>query len=195
MDDPELVALAKRGDADAYERLVRRYQDVAWRTAYLITGSSAEAEDAAQEAMLKAYSALPRFRADAPFRPWLLAIVANEARNRRRADGRRTRLALKVAVDPGAVDQGMSPEAAAELGEQRERLVAAVGALRQRDRDVVALRYLVGLSEAEVAKILGWPRGTVKSTLSRALGRLRAALGQPDAEVGAATVEREDGPA
>jgi RNA polymerase sigma factor (sigma-70 family) len=195
MDDPELVALAKRGDAEAYERLVRRYQDVAWRTAYLITGSSAEAEDAAQEAMLKAYSALPRFRADAPFRPWLLAIVANEARNRRRADGRRTRLALKVAVDPGAVDQGMSPEAAAELGEQRERLVAAVGALRQRDRDVVALRYLVGLSEAEVAKILGWPRGTVKSTLSRALVRLRAALGQRDAEVGAAPVEREGGPA
>jgi RNA polymerase sigma factor (sigma-70 family) len=194
MDDPELVALAKRGDAEAYERLVRRYQDVAWRTAYLITGSSAEAEDAAQEAMLKAYSALPRFRADAPFRPWLLAIVANEARNRRRADGRRTRLALKVAVDPGAVDQGMSPEAAAELGEQRERLVAAVGALRQRDRDVVALRYLVGLSEAEVAKILGWPRGTVKSTLSRALVRLRAALGQRDAEVGAAPVEREGGP-
>ena len=176
VDDPELVALARKGDVDAYERLVRKYQDVAWRTAYLITGSSAEAEDAAQEAMVKAYAALPRFRADAPFRPWLLAIVANEARNRRRADGRRARLALKVAVQPSAADPGRSPEAAAELAEQRTRLVEAVGALRDRDRDVVALRYLLGLSEAEVAAVLGWPRGTVKSTLSRALVRLRAAL-------------------
>jgi RNA polymerase sigma factor (sigma-70 family) len=176
MDDPELVALAKRGDAGAYERLVRRYQDVAWRTAYLITGSEADAEDAAQEAMVKAYSALPRFRADASFRPWLLTIVANEARNRRRAAGRRARLALKVAIDPAAVDPGRSPEAAAELVEQRERLVTAVGALRDRDRDVVALRYLLGLSEAEVAGVLGWPRGTVKSTLSRALGRLRISM-------------------
>jgi RNA polymerase sigma factor (sigma-70 family) len=176
VDDPELVALAQRGDVDAYERLVRRYQDVAWRTAYLITGSSAEAEDAAQEAMVKAYAALPRFRAEASFRPWLLAIVANEARNRRRADGRRARLALKVAVQPSVADPAPSPEAAAELAEQRKRLVEALGALRARDRDVVALRYLVGLSEAEVASVLGWPRGTVKSTLSRALVRLRAAL-------------------
>jgi RNA polymerase sigma-70 factor (ECF subfamily) len=176
VDDPELVALARKGDVDAYERLVRKYQDVAWRTAYLITGSSAEAEDAAQEAMVKAYAALPRFRADAPFRPWLLAIVANEARNRRRADGRRARLALKVAVQPTAADPGPSPEAAAELAEQRARLVAALGGLRERDRDVVALRYLLGLSEAEVAAVLGWPRGTVKSTLSRALVRLRTAL-------------------
>ena len=62
---------------------MRRYQEVAFRTAYLVTREAGEAEDAAQEAFVKAYYALARFRTDAPFRPWLLRIVANEARNRR----------------------------------------------------------------------------------------------------------------
>jgi RNA polymerase sigma-70 factor (ECF subfamily) len=65
--------------------LVKGHYDVAFRTAYLITGSTADAEDAVQEALLKAYRALARFRADLPFRPWFLSIVANQARNRRRS--------------------------------------------------------------------------------------------------------------
>jgi RNA polymerase sigma-70 factor (ECF subfamily) len=71
----------------AYEDLVRRHQDVAFRVAQLVAGNAADAEDAAQEAMVKAYYALDRFREDAPFRPWLLRIVANEASNRRRSSG------------------------------------------------------------------------------------------------------------
>src|SRR5947209_5976739 len=94
LDDLELVERARRGDVSAYDDLVRRYQELAFRTAYLITGVAAEAEDAAQEAFVKAYYALPRFRAGAPFRPWLLRIAANEARNRRKAAGRREALAL-----------------------------------------------------------------------------------------------------
>ncbi|HEX2186328.1 MAG TPA: sigma factor, partial [Chloroflexota bacterium] len=78
---------------------MRCYQEVAFRTAYLLTGDGAEAEDAAQEAFIKAYYALGRFRPGAPFRPWLLQIVANEARNRRRAGGRRGGLALRVAAE------------------------------------------------------------------------------------------------
>lgn len=155
---------------------MRRHQELAWRTAYVITGSTADAEDAAQEAFVKAYAALPRFRAGAAFRPWLLTIVANEARNRRRAAGRRANLALRVAAEPAG--QAPSPEAAVEAGEQRRLLVEALGRLPARDRDVIACRYLLGLSEAEAADTLGVARGTVKSQLSRALGRLRVAMAE-----------------
>ena len=162
---------------------MRRHQELAWRTAYVITGSTADAEDAAQEAFVKAYAALPRFRPGAAFKPWLLTIVANEARNRRRAAGRRANLALRVASQPtGAMP---SPEAAAEATEQRQLLVQAIGRLAERDRDVIACRYLLGLSEAESADVLGVARGTVKSQLSRALRRLRTVLGEAPGQAGA----------
>src|SRR3984893_11399232 len=95
LDDTGLVALARQGDARAYAELVRRYQDIAFRTAWAIAGTTAEAEDAAQTAFVKAYRALGRFRSGAPFRPWLLTIVANEARTRRRSAGRRAELELR----------------------------------------------------------------------------------------------------
>ena len=76
-EDAEAIARARGGDVAAYEELVRRYQDVALRTAYLVCPET-DADDAVQEAFLKAYAALPRFRDGAPFRPWLLRIVANE---------------------------------------------------------------------------------------------------------------------
>ncbi|MDP9321875.1 MAG: siderophore-interacting protein, partial [Chloroflexota bacterium] len=74
---------ARRGDQDAYGELVTRYQALAARVAYVITASPAEAEDVTQDAFVKAYYALDRFREGAPFRPWLLRIVANEAKNRK----------------------------------------------------------------------------------------------------------------
>jgi RNA polymerase sigma-70 factor (ECF subfamily) len=83
--EAELVGRAKRGDEAAYEELVKIHREVAFRTAYLIAGSAADAEEAAQDGFVKAYRALARFRDGLPFRPWLLQIVANEARNRRRA--------------------------------------------------------------------------------------------------------------
>src|SRR5450755_220813 len=92
-DDDRLIAAAKRGDALAYAQLLKRHQAVAFRAAYLITGSGVEAEDATQEACVKAWLALGRFRPAAPFRPWLVQIAVNEARNRRRAAGRRAGLA------------------------------------------------------------------------------------------------------
>src|SRR4029078_3061711 len=85
LDDSELVARAQRGDEDAYEELVRMHQGIAFRTALLTTGTPGAAEEAAQDAFVKGFRALRRFRTERPFRPWLLAIVANEARNRRRA--------------------------------------------------------------------------------------------------------------
>jgi RNA polymerase sigma-70 factor (ECF subfamily) len=163
--------------------LVRRYQDLAWRTAYLITASTADAEDAAQEAFVKAYAALPRFRPGAPFKPWLLTIVANEARNRRRSAGRRAGLVLRVAAREPDIASEPGPEAAAEATEQRRMLVEAIARLPERDRDVIGCRYLLGLSEAESADVLGIAKGTVKSQLSRALVRLRTVLAEPPAEV------------
>jgi RNA polymerase sigma factor (sigma-70 family) len=174
--DAELVARAQRGDPGAYEALVRCYQEVAFRTAYLVTGDGAEAEDAAQEAFIKAYYALRRFRPGAPFRPWLLQIVANEARNRRRASGRRGGLALRAAAERPSGDAAPSPEAAALDDEQHRALLDAVNGLRHEDRLVVTYRYFLDLSEEEMAEALGCARGTVKSRLSRALGRLRECL-------------------
>ena len=177
LEDRELVGRARAGDAGAYEELVLRYQELAFRTAYLITGQAAEAEDAAQEAFVKAFRALGRFRPDAPFRPWLLQIVANEARNRRKAAARRAALALRAAEGPVSGDAAPSPEAAALAAEQRTLLLRAVDGLREEDRRVVACRYFLDLSEAEMAAVLGCARGTVKSRLSRALDRLRESLG------------------
>ena len=174
--EDDRVAQAKQGDARAYGTLVEEHQTIAFRTAYLITGSAADAEDAVQEAFVKAYRALGRFRQGAPFRPWLLRIVANEARNRRRSAGRRERLALRAAEDPLSGGAVPSPEAALLGSEQRGELLAAVEALREEDRRVIACRYFLGLSEEETASALGWRRGTVKSRLSRALRRLRAEL-------------------
>ena len=179
LDDQELVERARGGDARAYEALVRRYQDLAFRTACVIAGWSADAEDAAQEGFVKAWYALGRFRAGAAFRPWLRAIVANEARNRRRSGRRRDDLALRVAEDRPSGDAAPSPEVAALAAVQRGRLVAAVGRLGEADRQVIACRYFLELSEAEMASALGCRRGTVKSRLSRALGRLRAVVEEP----------------
>ena len=160
----------------AYEELVRRYQDLALRVAYTITGSAPDAEEAAQEGFVRAYRALGRFRAGAPFRPWLLTIVANAARNRRSAASRHPTLALSVATDHASADPARSPEGAALAAERRQELLAAVNALRGDDREVIAYRYFLELSEAEMAELLGCARGTVKSRLSRALGRLRRQL-------------------
>lgn len=158
---------------------MRRYQTVAFRTAYLIVGGATEAEDAAQEAFVKAWAALGRFRAGAPLRPWLLRIVANEARNRRAAARRRPTLPLDWSdgANRDAIQQASqpadSPEAEAIAAERRHELLTALDTLRDDDRLVIVYRYFLDLSEAEMAEALGCARGTVKSRLSRALDRLR----------------------
>jgi RNA polymerase sigma factor (sigma-70 family) len=181
-EETELVERARRGEVVAYEELVRRYQDVAVRTAHLVSGGADDAEDAVQDAFVKAYRALDRFRAGSPFRPWLLRIVANEARNRRRSANRRSGLALRAIEDRPSSDAAPSPEAAVLVQERRTALLAALAGLRDDDREVVMARYLLDLSESEAAEMLGIPRGTVKSRLSRALGRLRERLADPASE-------------
>lgn len=179
LDETALIERARDGDVRAWEEIVILYQDVVLRTAWLITGSQADAEDAAQEAFVNAWLAIRRFRRGSPFRPWILRIVANEARNRRRGAGRRDRLALRAEaqVDPGGAVP--SAEESALANQRRVELLAAVDQLGDDERLIVACRYLLGLSEAETAEVAGCPRGTVKSRLSRALARLRAELDAP----------------
>jgi RNA polymerase sigma factor (sigma-70 family) len=173
-DDAELFVRAQRGSIDAYEEIVQRYQQLAFRTAYMITRSAADAEEAAQEAFVKAYRALGRFRAGAEPRPWILRIVANEARNRVRSAGRRQQLELRLAEGFRPGEAAPSPEAAAVASEDRRRLLDLVNQLDEDDRLVVASRYFLELSSEETAAALGIPEGTVKSRLSRALAKLKA---------------------
>jgi len=143
--------------------------------AYVITRNAADAEDATQDGLVKAWRALGRFRAGEPLRPWLLQIVANEARNRRRSAGRREHLALRAAAS-GTASSGEaapSPEEAALDHDRREQLLAALEHLSADAREVLACRYLLDLSEDETAAALDVPVGTVKSRSARALDRLR----------------------
>jgi RNA polymerase sigma factor (sigma-70 family) len=175
-DERRLIAAAKAGDQRAYGQLLERHQAVAFRAACLITGSASDAEDATQDACVNAWLALSRFRSDAPFRPWLVRIAINEARNRQRGAGRRATLLLRLGPESATPGSAPSAEAEAVAAEDRARLASAVGRLRGDDQLVIAARYFLGLSEAEAAIALGLRRGTVKSRLSRALDRLRVEL-------------------
>src|SRR5207249_3449169 len=126
-----------------------------------------------QEAFIRAYGALGRFRAGAPLRPWLLRIVANEAINRRRRARRVGLVELNQAAEARADAADPGPEGIAVVREQRAELLAAINQLRIEDRLVIAYRFWFDMPEAEMADALGCPRGTVKSRLSRAMGRLR----------------------
>ncbi len=155
---------------------MRRHETIAFRTAWVITGSAADAEEAAQDGFVKAHRALGRFREGAPLRPWLLTIVANEARNRVRSAGRREPLALRVAEERRPDGAVPSPEAALLDSEQRDELLAALA-------DALGDR----------------PPGDRLPLLPRALGggdrggaRLRARHGQVPALAGARAPARPD---
>lgn len=169
------IARVRAGDRDAYADLVRRYAGDAHRAAVFL-GAGADAEDVVQAAFLKAYRALPTFRDGAAFRPWLLSIVANETKNAVRAMKRR-RIDGEVTVDPAAATT--DPQESVLSVERRVELLDAVRSLPDNQRRVVVCRYLLDLDEQETATVLGWPRGTVKSRLHRALRRLRSLLEDP----------------
>lgn len=173
-DEAALIDRARGGETSAYSELVRRYQSLAHRTALAVAGP-ADADDVVQESFVKAHRALGRFRPGAPFRPWFLRIVTNEARNRRRSAGRRANLAIRsAAAEPDRAQP--SAEDSALAGRRRAALRAAIDRMNERDRLVVTCRYLLELSEEETARVLRWPKGSVKSRLSRALDRLAAAM-------------------
>lgn len=171
ISDAEAVARVRAGDSGAYGELVRAHAGVALRVAVFL-GAGADAEDVVQESLVKAYRALGGFRDDAPFRPWLLRIVANETRNVQRSAKRRGATEAAAVLPEPVVD----PELSAEARARRAELLSALRVLPEPYRLVVTCRYLLDLDERETATVLGWPRGTVKSRLSRALRKLRTSL-------------------
>lgn len=177
--EADLVERARRGDGGAYEALMRGHEQAAFRTAFLIVGSAADAEDVAQEAFLKAYRALGRFRAGSPFRPWLLRIVGNEARNHLRAAGRRA-FHQQRALVLEAVPAEQTTDAEVLRRDERRRVLAAVERLNERERTAILGRYFIGLTDAEAAAALGVPRATVKMRTWRALQKLRRELGEEE---------------
>jgi RNA polymerase sigma-70 factor (ECF subfamily) len=158
LDEAQLIARARDGDEEAYAVLVTRYSDLAFRTAYLVTGSATDAQEATQDGFLAAYRALPRFRSDAPLRPWLLRIVANAARNRRRASRRRADLELRLVDQFSQGDAAPSPEAEVEAAEERAALLRAVNSLDETDRRVIACRFFLDLDVASAPPSWGAPR-------------------------------------
>lgn len=174
---------ARQGDARAYGDLVWRHQPAALRVATVVLGTSEGADDVVQQAMVRAWRAMPRFDERRAFRPWLLRIVANAARNDRRARGRFARLAVRAASHaPNGNGAASDPEEAMVADLERRRVVEALNRLRAEDRLVIALRHFEQLSEREMVDVLDVPSGTVKSRLSRAMTRLRAEL-ERDEEV------------
>ena len=175
-DDEALVRRAQRGDAEAFGGLVAEHERFVYNLALRALGDQAEAEDVSQEAFVRAWQALPRFRGQAQFRTWLYRIVTNLCYNRLP----RLRRDLAVLGDEAAEavpDQaGADPAGGVEDEERRAFLHRQIEALPESYRLLVTLRFQQALSYDEIASVLSLPLGTVKTGLSRARARLRAAL-------------------
>jgi RNA polymerase sigma-70 factor, ECF subfamily len=174
VDESDLTARARQGDATAWEHLVHQHQDAVFRLAYLLLGDADDAEDVAQETFIRAFSALDRFDTARSLRPWLLRIASNLARNRRRALGRYLAAARRIFAF--TTDTTANIESHSAQRWESQALWQAVRRLNTVDQQVIYLRYFLDLSEAEMAAALNVASGTVKSRLHRALGRLRVVV-------------------
>lgn len=181
--DLSLVQLAQRGDAGAFDALVRRYQHKVIKLVMRYVRDPAEAEDIAQEAFIKAYRALPRFRGDSAFYTWLYRIAINTAKNVLAARGRSP---IEYDLDRGDGEESYdivarmkdtaTPEALALTEEIRSTVTAAIDALPEDLRTAIQLRELEGLSYEEIAAAMECPVGTVRSRIFRAREAIDARL-------------------
>ena len=185
MNDESLTA-ALAADLDgSFEALVVAYQDRLYAFGLRLTGSTRDAEEIAQDALVRAYRALRRYPAEQVatlrLRAWLFQVTVNVARNVARArrlpevplvseDGTQDALA------DHAADESEQPEQLAERRAEQDQLAAVVASLPERYRAAVVLRHVQGLSYPEIAAALGQPAGTVKSNVHRGVAYLRAAL-------------------
>ncbi|MCI3932615.1 RNA polymerase sigma factor [Streptomyces sp. AN091965] len=184
VDEAAVIARVRAGEAEAYAELVRAFTGMALRAATAL-GAGADAEDVVQQSFFKAYRALGRFRDGSAFKPWLLAIVANETRNTVRSAARRRSVTVREAAltEPEPlIPESADPAVATLERERRAALLSALDGLSEHHRLVVTYRYLLDMDEEETAQALGWPRGTVKSRLSRALRRLERLVPAASAE-------------
>ena len=175
-----LVVRAKAGDLGAMSDLLSVHQAAAQRVALILAPTPEDAAEAVQEGFLRAFRAIGRFETGRPFRPWLMRIVANEARGMRRRTARRMKLTARV-VETYQPEIEASPEGIFVRRERGLQLLAALENLSDRDKLVITYRYLLEMSEADAAVALGVRPGTVKSRLSRALAELRRRIAaRPD---------------
>jgi RNA polymerase sigma factor (sigma-70 family) len=173
--DAELVARARAGDDTAFGALVGRHQAAVLRVAAAISGSVDDAPDIAQEALVKAHRSLAKLTDPNLLRPWMMRIVANEAKNHLRSRDRRRQ--REERFGSWVVAETPDPEASTLEADDARGLGLALGRIGARDRQVLAFRYFAGLSEADTARALNVATGTVKSRTARALARLRAEMG------------------
>ena len=176
--EAELVERARAGDHEAYASLVRPHEQIAFRVATAITGWRADAEEATQNGLVKAYRSLDRFKPGAAFRPWLLRIVVNEAHNVLRAERRHQRLGLRAAEQHDAAPPG--PDEAVLAREELERVLGALRRLPETDRVAIALRYFAELPDQEAAALLGASQEAYRVRLLRARRRLQTLLEETD---------------
>lgn len=178
LEDEELVALSQGGSEEAYAVLVERYSDYVYTIAARILGDEEDAYDAAQEAFVRAYRAIGRFRGDAKFSSWLYRIATNRALTHLK---RKRRRAPAVDIDAGphiesAIDlepPRTRPDQVLADAEFRAEVRAAVAKLPDQYRTVITLFYLEQRSYKEVADVLGLPMGTLKTHLHRGRAMLR----------------------
>lgn len=171
LPDPDLIVLVRDGSSDAAGVLFDRYWEFAWRSAYAITADRSLADDAAQDAIQRAFAALSRFDGTRPFGPWLKRIVVNRAIDELRRSNR-----LAVLGEEAATPHAWALGAEADGDVRLSAAAEAVAGLGARKRVVVVLHYWLDLPLDEIAGVLGLPVGTVASRLSRALAELRLVL-------------------
>jgi len=169
--DTELIVLARRGSTQAVEVLFDRYWSYAWRAAYAVTADRGLADDAAQEAIERAFRSLDRFDESRPFAPWLKRIVVNRAIDHLRRSSR-----LEVLRDEETTFHTWAAGESAEEDLRQWAIADAVAALGVGKRVVVVLHYWLDLPIEEIAGVLGLPVGTVASRLGRAKMELRTVL-------------------
>ena len=169
--DEVLIARTLRGDLGAFERLVERHRDVVFRVASRIVGRD-DAEDVSQDAFLRAFTRLEKFRGESTFRTWLLQITQRVAFRSVSRARRRGMVADAALEDPPDRDSSRQPVTELERRERQQRLEVKLSLLHSQYRALIVLRDLEGLSYAEIATILDMPIGSVKGRLHRARGEL-----------------------
>ncbi|MBZ4687245.1 MAG: polymerase sigma-70 factor, subfamily [Clostridia bacterium] len=176
MDEKKLLAKVKKGDLESFNILVEKYQKHVYNIAYRFMGSREDASDAAQEAFLKAYRSISKFRNDASFKTWLYHITANVCRDELRKRKNTSVISLDVPImgdDGQEIDRQLksgnpSPEEQFEVKENQSFVQEVINSLPEDYRIILILRELQGLSYEEITEALNCSMGTVKSRLSRA---------------------------
>jgi RNA polymerase sigma-70 factor (ECF subfamily) len=174
MEEADAIQRLKRGDIGGLEILVKRYQVLASRTAFLVVRDQALTQDLVQAAFVRAYERIGGFDGTRPFGPWFLRLVLNDAVKAAMRRSREVHLADQTEDLVPSKEDG--PERAAEHAETADEVWAALGRLTPTHRAAVVQRYYLGLTEAEIAAELGCPQTTIKARLHAARERLRSLL-------------------